>query len=431
MEPLLQISHLTKNFSDGKEDEYKAVDDVSFELFPGEKLAIIGESGSGKTTVVNMITRLLDSTDGKILLDGEDITHYKRNKMKNIYRKMQMVFQTPTESFDPRCRLGDAVAESLRNAGIPKKEAMEIVKELFKQCGLPENFMKRYPHEVSGGQCQRAAIARAIAIKPRLLILDEATSALDVTVQAEILQLLDALQEERQMSYLFICHDIALVQNFCDRVLVMPTKVPLLLSETIEKIMESEAPLCCPVYEGRRGHPVMIAADWIPKILNYQGEYGLRSFLREPEADVVLEEIPVDDRGIIQAVETDEDCAMAMSGNHGKLPLHSRMSLYLECDEVFFGPGIAQFLSLIDHTGSMQTACKQMHMSYSKGWKIMKTAERELGYPLLITQSGGAEGGFSQLTPKTKDFLNRFLQMEQEMNSHASRLFEKYFGDER
>ena len=149
------------------------------------------------------------------------------------------------------------------------------------------------------------------------------------------------------------------------------------------------------------------------------------------EADVVLEEIPVDDRGIIQAVETDEDCAMAMSGNHGKLPLHSRMSLYLECDEVFFGPGIAQFLSLIDHTGSMQTACKQMHMSYSKGWKIMKTAERELGYPLLITQSGGAEGGFSQLTPKTKDFLNRFLQMEQEMNSHASRLFEKYFGDER
>ena len=221
MEPLLQISHLTKIFSDGKEDEYKAVDDVSFELFPGEKLAIIGESGSGKTTVVNMITRLLDSTDGKILLDGEDITHYKRNKMKNIYRKMQMVFQTSTESFDPRCRLGDAVAESLRNAGIPKKEAMEIVKELFKQCGLPEDFMKRYPHEVSGGQCQRAAIARAIAIDPRLLILDEATSALDVTIQKEILELLDKLKTERNMTYLFICHDIALVQQFCDRVLVM------------------------------------------------------------------------------------------------------------------------------------------------------------------------------------------------------------------
>lgn len=221
MEPLLQISHLTKIFSDGKEDEYKAVDDVSFELFPGEKLAIIGESGSGKTTIVNMITRLRESTDGSIRLDGEDITHYKRKDMKKIYRKMQMVFQTPTESFDPRCRLGDAVAESLRNAGISKKEAMETVRELFKQCGLPEDFMKRYPHEVSGGQCQRAAIARAIAIKPKLLILDEATSSLDVTVQEEILELLAKLKTERQISYLFICHDIALVQNFCDRVLVM------------------------------------------------------------------------------------------------------------------------------------------------------------------------------------------------------------------
>lgn len=221
MEPLLQVSHLTKIFSDGKEDKFKAVDDVSFELFPGEKLAIIGESGSGKTTVVNMITRLLNSTEGSIRLDGEDITHYKRKDMKKIYRKMQMVFQAPTESFDPRCRLGDAVAESLRNAGIPKKEAMETVRELFEQCGLTEEFMKRYPHEVSGGQCQRAAIARAIAIKPKLLILDEATSALDVTVQAEILELLEKLKTDRQISYLFICHDIALVQNFCDRVLVM------------------------------------------------------------------------------------------------------------------------------------------------------------------------------------------------------------------
>ena len=218
MEPLLQISHLTKNFSDGKEDEYKAVDDVSFELFPGEKLAIIGESGSGKTTVVNMITRLLDSTDGKILLDGEDITHYKRNKMKNIYRKMQMVFQTPTESFDPRCRLGDAVAESLRNAGIPKKEAMEIVKELFKQCGLPENFMKRYPHEVSGGQCQRAAIARAIAIKPRLLILDEATSSIDTRTEIKIQNAFAKLMEGR--TSFIVAHRLSTIQN-ADVILVM------------------------------------------------------------------------------------------------------------------------------------------------------------------------------------------------------------------
>ena len=205
----IEIRDLSVTFQDGGEMIH-AMEDVSAYFPSGSVTGLIGESGSGKTTVVNMITRLLDSTDGKILLDGEDIKIYKRNKMKNIYRKMQMVFQTPTESFDPRCRLGDAVAESLRNAGMPRKEAMEIVKELFKQCGLPENFMKRYPHEVSGGQCQRAAIARAIAIKPRLLILDEATSALDVTVQAEILQLLDALQEERQMSYLFTVYKTAI-----------------------------------------------------------------------------------------------------------------------------------------------------------------------------------------------------------------------------
>jgi peptide/nickel transport system ATP-binding protein len=134
---------------------------------------------------------------------------------------MQMVFQTPTDSFDPRRTLGDGVSESLRNAGMKKSEALQKTAMLLEQCGLPAEFMKRYPHEVSGGQCQRAAIARAIAIEPKVLILDEATSALDVTVQEEILELLTKLREERQMSYLFICHDIALVQNFCDRVLVM------------------------------------------------------------------------------------------------------------------------------------------------------------------------------------------------------------------
>ena len=223
MEPLLQISHLTKIFSDGKEDEYKAVDDVSFELFPGEKLAIIGESGSGKTTVVNMITRILDSTDGKILLDGEDITHYKRNKMKNIYRKMQMVFQTPTDSFDPRRTLGDGIGESLRNCGMTRHDADAQAARLLERCGLPAAFAGRYPHEVSGGQCQRAAIARALAVKPKVLICDEATSALDVTVQKEILELLNELRCEQgtALSILFICHDISLVQQFCDRVLVM------------------------------------------------------------------------------------------------------------------------------------------------------------------------------------------------------------------
>ena len=221
MEPILKVEHLTKIFHSKGREDYTAVDDVSFSLLPGEKLAIIGESGSGKTTVVNMITRLLDATAGTIVLDGQEITGIKGRKLKEVYRKMQMVFQTPTDSFDPRCTLGDGVAESLVNHGMSKKEAMKEAVRLLGLCGLSEEFAKRYPHEVSGGQCQRAAIARAIAIKPKVLILDEATSALDVTVQEDILKLLTELKEEMDMSYLFICHDIALVQNFCDRVLVM------------------------------------------------------------------------------------------------------------------------------------------------------------------------------------------------------------------
>ena len=193
MSVVLAAEHLTKTFVSLGRENYTAVDDVSFSVESGEKLGIIGESGSGKTTVVNMITRLLDVSSGTIRLDGEDITLKKGKELKEVYKKMQMVFQTPTESFDPRRKLGDGIAESLINYGM----------------------------KVSGGECQRAAIARAIAIDPRLLILDEATSALDVTIQKEILELLDKLKTERNMTYLFICHDIALVQQFCDRVLVM------------------------------------------------------------------------------------------------------------------------------------------------------------------------------------------------------------------
>ena len=221
MNKLLQVAHLKKIFPKKAGMDIVAVDDVSFSLQRGEKLAIIGESGSGKTTVARMIARLIDVTAGRIILDGEDITRASGKQLKNVYGKMQMVFQNPVDSFDPRCTLGDGISESLINHGRSQKQADTMTKSLLALCGLGEEFARRYPHEVSGGQCQRAAIARALAIEPQLLILDEATSALDVTVQAEVLSLLNRLQEDRGIAYLFICHDIALVQDFCDRVIVM------------------------------------------------------------------------------------------------------------------------------------------------------------------------------------------------------------------
>lgn len=223
MEPILKVEALTKIFTRQGQPDFTAVNGIDFELYPGECLAIIGESGSGKTTAVQMISRLIDATSGKITLNGQDITQLKGKQLGDIYKQMQMVFQTPTDSFDPRRTLGDGIGESLRNAGVSRKETRQRVEALLEKCGLPKEFADRYPHQVSGGQCQRAAIARALAIEPKLLICDEATSALDVTVQKEIIALLNELraQQGSNLSILFICHDISLVQQFCDRVLVM------------------------------------------------------------------------------------------------------------------------------------------------------------------------------------------------------------------
>jgi len=223
MEPILKVENLTKTFVGRGQAAFTALDHVSFALYPGECLAIIGESGSGKTTAAHIIARLLEADSGSVTLEGQDITHLRGKQLREVYRKMQMVFQTPAESFDPRRTLGDGIGESLRNAGLSKQETRDKVADLLQKCGLPAEFADRYPHQVSGGQCQRAAIARALAIEPKLLICDEATSALDVTVQKEIIELLNELraQRGRSLSILFISHDISLVRAFADRVLVM------------------------------------------------------------------------------------------------------------------------------------------------------------------------------------------------------------------
>ena len=217
---ILEVHHLKKSFTTGKKS-FTAVEDVSFSLKTGEVLGIVGESGSGKSTVAKMITHLTELTAGEIFLMEKDITHARGKNLREIYREMQMIFQTPAESFDPRCTLGNGIGESLRNMGISRRETRERVENLLEKCGLEKEFADRYPHQVSGGQCQRAAIARALAVDPEILICDEATSALDVTVQKQILELLIELKEKENLSFLLICHDLALVQALCDKVLVL------------------------------------------------------------------------------------------------------------------------------------------------------------------------------------------------------------------
>ncbi len=221
MNTLLEAEHLTKVFTQRGKESFKAVDDVSFSLKAGETLGIVGESGSGKSTLAKMITRLTDITEGTLKFQGKDITKLKQRQLKDVYGKIQMVFQNPVGSFDPRRTLGDGIGESLRNRGMKKTEVAKRVKELLEQCGLDEEFAGRYPHEVSGGQCQRAAIARALAIEPKVLICDEATSSLDVTIQKQIMELLEDLKDTHGLSFIFICHNLALVQSFCDKVLVL------------------------------------------------------------------------------------------------------------------------------------------------------------------------------------------------------------------
>ena len=195
------------------------LDDISFELDAGERLGIVGRSGCGKSTLVKLIARLLDSDGGSITFDGEDITRLTGAKLRAVYRNMQMIFQSPEDSFNPRRTLGWSVGEPLRRWSMPNVEAR--VGELLTAVGLPIELAERYPHEVSGGQCQRAAIARALALEPKILVCDEATSALDVKTQVQVIDLLRRLSVERGLALLFITHNLSLLPTLVERVLVM------------------------------------------------------------------------------------------------------------------------------------------------------------------------------------------------------------------
>ena len=225
-EEILRVEHLTKVFevrgAKGKDKTLTAVDDVSFGIRKGTTTALVGESGSGKSTVANIILNLIDPTSGKVFHDGVDLSTLGPKELFALRRIMQPVFQNPYGSLDPMYSIFRVVEEPLRVHGIGTvKEREERVAELLDMVSLPRSVMRRYPHELSGGQRQRIAIARALALKPQIVVLDEAVSALDVLVQAQILRLLSDLQSELELTYLFITHDLAVVRQIADDVVVM------------------------------------------------------------------------------------------------------------------------------------------------------------------------------------------------------------------
>lgn len=217
-EIVLDVKKLTKHYKNGKY-EIQALNQVDIQINRGDIFGLVGESGSGKSTVAKLITRLEKHDEGEIFLNGQEISNIKGKNLIKIYRDIQMVFQDPTASFNRRMKIKDSILESFQNLRC-KKEELDI-KELFKKVELKEEYAYRYPHELSGGECQRAAIARAIAVNPKLLICDEATSALDVSAQAQIVDLLVDLNQKLNMSILLISHDLALVSSICQKTCVL------------------------------------------------------------------------------------------------------------------------------------------------------------------------------------------------------------------
>lgn len=228
-EPVLQIKNLKTYFPIskglfGKSTEYvKAVDDITFDVYPGETLGLVGESGCGKTTLGRTILKLLEPTEGQIIFEGHDLTHLGAKEMREYRKKMQIIFQDPYSSLNPRITIGEAIMEPMKvhNVLANDAERKARVMELLRRVNLPEHHFYRYPHEFSGGQRQRICIARSLALNPRFIICDESVSALDVSVQAQVLNLLNELKQEFGFTYIFISHDLSVVKFMSDRMVVM------------------------------------------------------------------------------------------------------------------------------------------------------------------------------------------------------------------
>jgi oligopeptide transport system ATP-binding protein len=219
---LVRVENVVKHFPAGIGQTVHAVDGVSFEIKQGETLGLVGESGSGKSTLGRVVMQLIPATSGKVFLGDVELTALRGERLRQRRRDMQIIFQDPFASLDPRMTVGDIIAEPLVNFGVMRgRKLRERVQDLLRVVGLNPNFNNRYPHEFSGGQRQRIGIARALALNPQLIVCDEAISALDVSIQAQIVNLLEDLQREFNLTYLFIAHDLSVVRHISDRVMVM------------------------------------------------------------------------------------------------------------------------------------------------------------------------------------------------------------------
>ena len=283
-EPILKLEGLKKHFNtttggafNKQKAVLKAVDGIDLEVAPGETIGLVGESGCGKTTAGRTILKLYEPTEGKIIFEGEDISKLSQAKMKPYRRQMQMIFQDPYASLNPRQTIGTIIANMFDIQGIKPAGGVENeVRALMERVGLNPEHINRYPHEFSGGQRQRIGVARAIALKPKLIVADEPVSALDVSIQAQVVNLLEDLQNEFKMSYIFVAHDLSVVQHISDRVVVMylgkvmeeASKVELFAKprHPYTKALLSAVPVADPK-EGSKRERIMLQGD-LPSPIN-------------------------------------------------------------------------------------------------------------------------------------------------------------------
>ncbi|MEM9773902.1 MAG: ATP-binding cassette domain-containing protein [Chloroflexota bacterium] len=284
-EPLVRVKNLVKHFPitqgivvQRQIGAVKAVDDISFDIYPGETLGLVGESGSGKSTTGRTMLKLYDPSAGSVMFRGENIAKLDGEPLRKMRRHMQMIFQDPHASLNSRMTVGSIVEEPIQSHNLlPKNQRQARIKELLEVVGLNPNFINRYPHEFSGGQRQRIGIARALALQPEFIVADEPISALDVSIQAQVVNLMQDLQQQFNLTYLFIAHDLSMIRYICDRVAVMYKGKIVELAETDE------------LYENPM-HPytqVLLSAVPIP---DPSKERGRKRLIMDPDFDYTEQE---------------------------------------------------------------------------------------------------------------------------------------------